>query len=78
MLMCSCINHKFVPIAFGGSVALTTGQTLPSLPSGLMDIDCETTSSNNEFVVLFSDVGNNGAISTVSGQVQFTLIFTFK
>jgi hypothetical protein len=59
-----------VALVFGSSWRVTSGETSAYLDSGLMDIDIVTTNENNEFMVLYSDVSNNGAITLTAGQVS--------
>ncbi len=50
---------------FGSSLALTSGQTIAYLPDGIMDLDIVSTSSAGDFMVLFSDLSNDGAVTAV-------------
>lgn len=57
-------------VVFGSSWTLTTGQALTVSNAGYMDIDIEAiTEENRDFMVLYSDVSNNGDMTAVMGQI---------
>jgi len=63
-------------IVFGSKLTVNSGASYTQLQTGLMDLDIVTVSENQEFLVLYSDVSNHGAITATLGQVcinNFTL-----
>lgn len=68
-------------ILFGSTLALTTGQTLMELSNYLlMDIDISSipmTSSSDDavsFIVLYSDITNDGKLTSVLGEVSWIIL----
>jgi len=56
-------------IVFGAQWMVNSGAAYAmSYTTGLLDLDIRTVSSNQEFVVLYSDISNSGAITASFGQ----------
>ena len=55
---------------FGSKWEVTTGLAAEYLDDGLMNIDIVTLNTDNEFMVLFSDVSNNGVMTAAAGKVN--------
>ena len=57
-------------LGFGSSWVVNSGEVfIDTLPTGDMDIDVEKVSSDS-FVVLYSDISNNGAMTATMGQIS--------
>jgi hypothetical protein len=57
-------------ILFGSSWIVNNGANYQNLPTGLIDIDIMTVSTNSEFVVVYTDLTNNGVVVATLGQVS--------
>ncbi len=55
---------------FGASWLVTSGQASIDLSSWLMDLDVARVSDSQDFMVLYSDISNNGAMTATAGQVM--------
>lgn len=54
---------------FGASWKVTSGQALTDLTNWIMDIDIAVVSDAGNFLVLYSDVSNNGAMTATAGEL---------
>ena len=62
-------NNNVPLISFGAEWTVNSGEVFTdTLPTGYMDIDVEKVSTNT-FVVLYSDLSNNGALTATMGQI---------
>ena len=61
----------FCRVVFGATWTVNSGRAATgNLKTGLMDIDVATISTAGEFMVLFSDLSENGAMTAATGQVS--------
>ncbi len=65
-------------ITFGSKWVVNSGASYTMLQTGLMDLDIVTVSEAQEFLVLYSDVSNHGAITATLGQVKKKIELRFS
>lgn len=63
-------DPRFQPLVFGSLLSLSSGQVLAYFPDGVMDLDLVTTSSDGDFLVLFSDLSDGGVVIAAAGKVR--------
>lgn len=56
-------------VVFGASWLVTSGQALTDLTNWIMDLDIAVVSNAGNFIVLYSDISNNGAMTATVGQL---------
>ena len=64
-----CHSHRSL-VVFGASWELTSGEASAVVPQGMMDIDVAAVSDAGLFMVLYSDISNNGAMTATMGEVK--------